>query len=588
MAGVATAVGRHRLQASEVAAVALVVHQRPGTIERRRPEIIRAPAHGIAGGVTDAAIDAFDAGVGGAARRAVGLDPLDVVVARLRRREDAVRLLPLLEEGPHVGHQILDDGEILQWPDLEPAALGHLGHVGAAGPARTPVHGHGTGAAHADPAREAIGERRVEVALNEGHHVEHGLIGELGNPVGLISPLPSSPPQGHGQLGSRFGFIACHGWLLRCASLSCRAKPGQCKCGVHRRPWRADEHWHRPAHSLPSTPQSTIAKREKPMRRNVLVLGLLAVAIAGPALAQDRYPTRPVRLAIPAVAGGVHDVIGRVWAEKIKPHFGTVVIDNRGGGGGLIAATDVARSAPDGYSLLMGSTTTHVLITAVLANPPYDPVKDFSAVTVFAYSSTSVVVHPSVPARTLAELIAYAKANPGKLSYGSAGNGSITNLAGELFKQRAGALDIVHVPYKGIGQVLVDVLSGQLPMMSANATAQILELHRAGKVRILSVNAESRIKSAPEIPTSIESGLPGMVAQTTFGIFAPAGTPRPIVERLNTVTQQVMADAAFQNELLTKGFEPLLDIGPDKAASIFQDELVRWTPILKTVSTKPE
>jgi tripartite-type tricarboxylate transporter receptor subunit TctC len=322
------------------------------------------------------------------------------------------------------------------------------------------------------------------------------------------------------------------------------------------------------------------------MRRNVLVLGLLAVAFAGAALAQDRYPARPVRLVIPAVAGGVHDVIGRVWAEKIKPHFGTVVIDNRGGGGGLIAATDVARSAPDGYSLLMGSTTTHVLITAVLASPPYDPVKDFAAATVFAYSSTSVVVHPSVPANTLAELIAYAKANPGKLSYGSAGNGSITNLAGELFKQRAGGLDIVHVPYKGIGQVLVDVLSGQLPMMSANATAQILELHRAGRIRILSVNSESRIKSSPEIPTSIEAGLPGMVAQTTFGIFAPAGTPGPIIERLNAVTQQVMADTGFQNELLAKGFEPLLGIGPDKAASIFQDELVRWTPILKTVSTK--
>jgi tripartite-type tricarboxylate transporter receptor subunit TctC len=185
-------------------------------------------------------------------------------------------------------------------------------------------------------------------------------------------------------------------------------------------------------------------------RRPVLVLGLLAASItaSATAMAQERYPVRPVRLVIPAVAGGVHDVIGRIWAERIKPHFGAVVIDNRGGGGGLIAATEVARAQPDGYSLLMGSTTTHVLLTPVLANPPYDPVKDFSAVTVFAYSSTSVVIHPSVPARTLKELIDYAKANPGKLSYGSAGNGSITNLAGELFKQRAGGLDIVHVPYK--------------------------------------------------------------------------------------------------------------------------------------------
>ena len=326
-------------------------------------------------------------------------------------------------------------------------------------------------------------------------------------------------------------------------------------------------------------------------RRDVLVLGLLAASItaSATALAQERYPSRPVRLAIPAVAGGVHDVIGRVWAERIKPHFGTVVIDNRGGGGGLIAATDIAHAQPDGYSLLMGSTTTNVLITPLLANPPYDPVKDFAAVTVFAYSSTSIVIHPSVPARTLKELIDYAKANPRKLSYGSAGNGSITNLAGELFKQRAGGLDIVHVPYKGIGQVVVDLVSGQIPMMSANATAHILDLHRSRQgPHPVGEFAGPHPRTAPDIPTSIEAGLPGMVAQTTFGIFAPAGTPQPILERINQVTQQVMADEQFQQELLRLGFEPVLGVGPDKAAGVFQDELVRWTPILKTVSTKPE
>ena len=208
--------------------------------------------------------------------------------------------------------------------------------------------------------------------------------------------------------------------------------------------------------------------------------------------------------------------------------------------------------------------------------------------TVFAYSSTSIVIHPSVPAKTLQELIAYAKANPKKLSYGSAGNGSITNLAGELFKQRAGGLDIVHVPYKGIGQVVVDLVSGQIPMMSANATAHILDLHRTGKARILSVNSPTRLKTAPDIPTSIEAGLPGMLAQTTFGIFAPAGTPKPVIDRLNAATQQVMVEEPFQKELLKLGFEPLIGIGPDKAAGVFQDELVRWTPILKTVSTKPK
>jgi tripartite-type tricarboxylate transporter receptor subunit TctC len=332
------------------------------------------------------------------------------------------------------------------------------------------------------------------------------------------------------------------------------------------------------------------------MRRpDARMLGLLAAsiavaatAVAATAAAQERYPARPIRLVIPSVPAGVHDVIGRVWAEKVKPQLGTIVIDNRGGGGGLIGANDVAHAQPDGYSILLGSTTTHVLLTPAMANPPYDPVKDFSAVAVFAASSTSVVINASVPARTLAELVAYAKANPGKLSYGSAGNGSITNLAGELFKLRAGGLDIVHVPYKGIGQGVSDLIGGQIPMLSANATAQILDLHRAGKVRILAVNARSRVKSAPDIPTAIEDGLPDMVAQTTFGVFAPAGTPRPILERINAVTQDAMAEPQFQNELLRLGFEPVLGVGPDKAAGVFQEELARWTPILKATSTKPD
>jgi tripartite-type tricarboxylate transporter receptor subunit TctC len=325
-------------------------------------------------------------------------------------------------------------------------------------------------------------------------------------------------------------------------------------------------------------------------RPDARMLGLLAasIALAATAAAQERYPTRPIRLVIPSVPAGVHDVIGRVWAEKVKPQLGTIVIDNRGGGGGLIGANDVAHAQPDGYSILLGSTTTHVLLTPAMANPPYDPVKDFSAVAVFAASSTSVVINASVPARTLAELIAYAKANPGKLSYGSAGNGSITNLAGELFKLRAGGLDIVHVPYKGIGQGVSDLIGGQIPMLSANATAQILDLHRAGKIRILAVNARARVKSAPDIPTAIEAGLPDMVAQTTFGVFAPAGTPRPILERINAVTQDAMAEPQFQDELLRLGFEPVLDVGPDKAAGVFQEELARWTPILKATSTKAE
>jgi tripartite-type tricarboxylate transporter receptor subunit TctC len=272
----------------------------------------------------------------------------------------------------------------------------------------------------------------------------------------------------------------------------------------------------------------------------------------------------------------------------VKPVLGTIVIDNRGGGGGVIGANDVAHAQPDGYSILLGSTSTQVLSPAAMAQPPYDPVKSFAGISVFSFSSTSIVVNPAVPVHSLGELIAHAKANPGKLSYGSAGNGSITNMAGELFKRLAGGLDIVHIPYKGIGQGVADLISGVIPMFSANATAQILDLARAGKVRILSVNSAERIKAAPEIPTSTEAGLPGMVAQTTFAIFAPAGTPAAIVARLDAATQKVMADEDFQKQLLNLGFEPVRGIGGESAIEVFKDELMRWTPILKAGGVKSE
>ena len=324
-------------------------------------------------------------------------------------------------------------------------------------------------------------------------------------------------------------------------------------------------------------------------RRDALLLGMMAAVVPPwPAFAQEPYPSRPIRLVIPSVPAGVHDVIGRLWAERVKPILGTIVIDNRGGGGGVIGANDVAHSKPDGYSILLGSTSTQVLSPAAMAQPPYDPVKSFAGVSVFSFSSTSIVVNPALPVHSLQELIAYAKTNPGKLSYGSAGNGSITNMAGELFKRLAGALDIVHIPYKGIGQGVTDLISGTIPMFSANATAQILDLARAGKVRILSVNSSERIKAATDIPTSIEAGLPGMVAQTTFAILAPADTPAPIVARLDAATQRVMADEEFQKQLLNLGFEPVRGVGGAKATEVFKDELVRWTPILKSGGVKME
>jgi tripartite-type tricarboxylate transporter receptor subunit TctC len=323
-------------------------------------------------------------------------------------------------------------------------------------------------------------------------------------------------------------------------------------------------------------------------RREAVAGGLSALSAAVLAPRSLAYPDRPIRLVVPFSPGGATDVVGRLWAEKMKPVLGTVVTENRGGGGGVTGAAEVARAQPDGHTFLFGNTSTQVLIPAIIPNPPYDPLKDFIGIYILCDAPTSIVVHASVPARNLAELIAYARANPGKLSYGSAGAGTVTNLAGELFKQLIGAPDIVHIPYKGAAPGVADLASGHIPMMTPNVGGPLLEFHRAGKVRILAVNAASRIKAAPDVPTSSEAGLPGMIAGNLNGLFAPAGVTQPIVERIAEATRQIMADADVHRILLTSGFEPILDSGPEATRQFITAELARWTPIIKATGFKME
>ena len=231
-------------------------------------------------------------------------------------------------------------------------------------------------------------------------------------------------------------------------------------------------------------------------RRDVLAFGLasLSASVATPLFGQGKYPERPIKLMVAFSAGGVNDVVGRQWAERVKTLLGSVYVENQGGAGGTIATGDVARAPGDGYTLLLGSTSTMVLNPMTMARVPYDPAKDFVPVAILAVSTTSIVVHASVPVQTLPELIAYAKANPGKLSYGSAGSGTMSNLSGELFKQLTGLNDLVHIPYKGAGPGITDLVSGHIPMMTPNVTGQVLEFHRAGKIRILAVNAAQRTR----------------------------------------------------------------------------------------------
>jgi tripartite-type tricarboxylate transporter receptor subunit TctC len=327
-------------------------------------------------------------------------------------------------------------------------------------------------------------------------------------------------------------------------------------------------------------------------RRDVLELivsSLAAMALAPlSAFAQAKYPDRPIKLMVAFSAGGVNDVVGRHWAERMKELLGTVYVENQGGAAGTLATGEVARAQPDGYTILLGSTSTMVLNPMTMAKVPYDPAKDFVPIAILAVSTTSVVVHASVPAKTLRELIAYAKANPGKLSYGSAGTGTMSNLSGELFKQLAGLNDLVHIPYKGAGPGLTDLVSGHIPVMTPNITGQVLELHRTGKIRILAMNAPERLKAAPDIPTAIEEGLPNMIGQLFLGLFAPAATPTAVIDRIAEATHKAMADPEFQKVLVASGLEALPDSNSEKAKRFIDEEIARWGPVVKAAGFKVE
>jgi len=322
-------------------------------------------------------------------------------------------------------------------------------------------------------------------------------------------------------------------------------------------------------------------------------LGAAAALAAEPllrrtsALAQAPYPSAAIRVVVPYPPGGVVDVVARHWADSIKRSLGTVVIENQAGGGGTIGASAVVRSQPDGHTLLFGETSCLIIAPALMATPPYDPVKNFAPVSMVATSSTSIVVHPSVPATTLQEFISYAKTNQDKISYGSAGTGTVTHLAGESFKQLIGTSGILHVPYRGAGPALVDVMAGVVPMTTPNITGQILDLHRTGKVRILAVCAPQRLKAAPDIPAANET-LPGLVIQLTCGVVAPAGTPEPVISRLADATSQTVKSAEFEKALQTSGLEPRSDPSPAGAREFLVKEREHLLPIMRTAGLQPQ
>ncbi len=306
-------------------------------------------------------------------------------------------------------------------------------------------------------------------------------------------------------------------------------------------------------------------------RRELLTLGaaaLLVHVVGGhSAFGQSKFPDRPIRLVIPFAPGGLYDSTGRPWAEAVKPHLGTVVVENMGGGGSSLGTAAVARAQPDGYTILLGGTPGLVVNFIASTRLPYHPVKDFESIAILGYNPTLIDVHPALPIRNLKELADYAKANPGKLSFGSSGTGSANHLVGERFKALTKA-DIPHVPYRGAGPALTDLISGHIPMLVQSVSAQAFEMHNTGKIRILAVTSATRLAAAPHIPTVADAGFPGLTSQNFIGLYAPKGTPKAIVERLAAASRKALADKDLQRMFNTSGFSPDFDSTPENSGAV--------------------
>jgi tripartite-type tricarboxylate transporter receptor subunit TctC len=308
----------------------------------------------------------------------------------------------------------------------------------------------------------------------------------------------------------------------------------------------------------------------------------LATITAGGAWAQA-YPQRPIRMVVPFAPGGATDIIARIVAQKLSERLGqSVVVDNRPGAGTTIGNAEVAKAKPDGYTLLF-APTPFVISQVIYPSLPYDPRKDFAPVSLLAVSPFILVTNPAVPATSIAELVALAKAKPGTLSFCSAGNGTVPHLAGELFKLRAG-IDILHVPYKGGGPAIVDLLSGQVQMMFATPI-EVNQHVQAGKLRVLATTSIKRLAAMPSVPSLDESGYPGVEVLSFFGVLAPAGTPAPVVERLGAELALVMEMTDVREKFAAQSAEARVIPG-EGFGQFLEREREKWTDIVKRSGAK--
>ena len=323
------------------------------------------------------------------------------------------------------------------------------------------------------------------------------------------------------------------------------------------------------------------------LRRTLLttVAAAAALTAVAPAVwAADNYPSRAVRLIVPFGAGGSTDIVARLLADKMGPILGqAVVIENKGGAGGSIGAAEIAKSAPDGYTIGMATVSTHGANPAIMSKLPYDAKKDFAPITNVMAVPSVFVVHPSVPAQTMQEFIALAKKEPGKYSFASPGTGSLGHANIENFMNLAG-IDLLHIPYKGAGQALNDALGGQVNAMTDNLSSSLSNI-KAGKLRPLAVLGLSRAEVLPDVPTYTELGYPEMGDGGWFGLVAPAGTPKPIIDKLNAAAHKVMQDPDFQKKQKEIAGEGMGNT-PEEFAKQIDAAIARYTAVAQRANIK--
>jgi tripartite-type tricarboxylate transporter receptor subunit TctC len=317
-----------------------------------------------------------------------------------------------------------------------------------------------------------------------------------------------------------------------------------------------------------------------------IISSALAIPFVPRTARAQNWPSRPVTIVDTFPPGGSTGIIARLLADKFSETMGQqFIVDQRGGAAGTVGARQIARSAPDGYTLMLGFTGTLAIAPSMYAAPGYDPRKDFAPIGRIGTAPSSLVVHPSFPAKNVAELIEYSKKNPGKVNFGSAGVGSVNHVAGELFANMAG-IKLTHVPYRGTGPALTDLLGGHIPVVFAPVPATY-ENAKNGQIRMLGVTSLTRSSLVPEMPTIAEQGLPGYEAVLRYGLVAPTGTPRPIIDRLNKELRAIVTSEDVTTRFISDGGAPMASTPEDYAANIAREE-GKWAELIKKLGLKVE